>query len=160
MRFASLERGEATWSEDLLLVLERFGYLEEAYFTYSYSPIHQNDGTIGGAFSAVTETTGRVVGERRLRMLRDLAERTTDAQSIAAACTAFAATLGNQSHDIPFALLYIVDTDAGSARLCSSAGLSEDDPRIPQMVSLADADDGWGVAQAVRDGVPIELSDL
>ena len=55
-----LKRGEATWSEDLLLPLERYGYLEEAYFTYSYSPIRAADGRVGGAFTAVFETTERV----------------------------------------------------------------------------------------------------
>ena len=63
-----LECGEASWSEDLLLVVERYGYREEAYFTYSYSPIKHADGTIGGVFSAVNETTARVLGERRLRI--------------------------------------------------------------------------------------------
>ena len=65
-----LKGGEATWSEDLLLPLERYGYLEEAYFTYSYSPIKVADGRVGGAFTAVFETTERVLGERRMRILR------------------------------------------------------------------------------------------
>ena len=34
-----MERGEATVSEDLLLLLERDGYAEECYFSFSYSPI-------------------------------------------------------------------------------------------------------------------------
>ncbi len=62
--------GQASWSEDLLLVVDRYGYREEAYFTYSYSPIKNVDGTIGGVFTAVNETTARVLGERRLRILR------------------------------------------------------------------------------------------
>ena len=72
---AVLERGEASWAEDLLLPMDRYGYLEEAYFTFSYSPIKHADGSIGGVFTAVSETTGRVLGERRLRTLRELAEQ-------------------------------------------------------------------------------------
>jgi hypothetical protein len=53
------ETGQASWSEDLLLVMDRYGYHEEAYFTYSYSPIKHADGTIGGVFTAVNETTAR-----------------------------------------------------------------------------------------------------
>jgi PAS domain-containing protein len=64
--------GEATWSEDLLLVLDRNLPREETYFTFSYSPIRDDDGSIGGIFCACNETTGRVLGERRLRTLRDL----------------------------------------------------------------------------------------
>src|SRR5690348_11373544 len=66
-----LTQGEATWSEDLLLPVDRYGYVEEAYFTYSYSPIKAADGRIGGVFTAVSETTERVLGERRIEILRE-----------------------------------------------------------------------------------------
>ena len=69
-----MERGEATWSENLLLELERNGYPEECYFTFSYSPIRDESGGVGGVFTPVQETTSQVIGERRLRTLRDLAE--------------------------------------------------------------------------------------
>ena len=65
-----LERGEATWSENIMLPLERKGFAEECYFTFSYSPIHDESGGIGGVFTAVTETTQQVLSERRLRTLR------------------------------------------------------------------------------------------
>ena len=76
-----LTRGEATWSDDQLLVLSRGGYPEECYFTFSYSPIRDEDGAVCGVFCAVHETTERVLGERRLRTLAELAERTTDART-------------------------------------------------------------------------------
>ncbi len=65
--------GGATWSVDQLLVLERNGYPEECYFTYSYSPITDESGGVGGVFCAVTETTERVLGERRLATLAEMA---------------------------------------------------------------------------------------
>src|SRR5579883_1897248 len=68
-----IERGEATWSDDQMLPLQRKGFTEECYFTFSYSPIRDEDGAIGGIFTAVAETTERVIGERRLATLRDLA---------------------------------------------------------------------------------------
>ena len=68
-----LASGEATWSEDQLLVIERNGYPEDCYFTFSYSPIHDEAGKIGGVFCAVNETTKRVCKERLLsRQLNDL----------------------------------------------------------------------------------------
>jgi hypothetical protein len=76
-----LATGQATWSDDQLLPLDRNGYLEEAYFTYSYSPIRDEGGKVGGVFSAVNETTLRVVGERRLRTLRELAAQASTAKS-------------------------------------------------------------------------------
>jgi hypothetical protein len=69
-----MRRGEATWSDNLLLELERNGYQEECYFTFSYSPIRDESGGVGGIFTPVQETTSQVIGERRLRTLRDLAE--------------------------------------------------------------------------------------
>ncbi|MBV8820430.1 MAG: PAS domain-containing protein [Acidobacteriaceae bacterium] len=67
-----MDTGIATWANDLLLVVDRFNYAEEAYFTYSYSPIHADDGEICGVFTAVSETTQRVIGERRLKTLSEL----------------------------------------------------------------------------------------
>src|SRR5262249_47191122 len=60
------QTGQATWSEDFLYVLNRNLPCEESYFTFSYSPIRDDDGSIGGIFCACNETTSRVIGERRL----------------------------------------------------------------------------------------------
>src|SRR6478735_6685730 len=65
--------GGATWSADELLILDRNGFPEECYFTYSYSPITDESGGVGGVFCAVTETTEQVVGERRLATLAEMA---------------------------------------------------------------------------------------
>ena len=78
-----LATGEATWDEGLLLFLERSGFPEETYHTFSYSPLHHDDGEVGGMFCVVTEETTRVIGERRLGLLRELgtqlaASQTTD----------------------------------------------------------------------------------
>lgn len=62
--------GTATWSEDQLLMLNRYGQLEEGYFTFSYTPIWESPGTVGGIFIAVNETTQRILSERRERELR------------------------------------------------------------------------------------------
>ena len=70
-----LATGEATWDEGLLLFLERSGFPEETYHTFSYSPLHQDDGSIAGMFCVVTEETDRVIGERRLALLQDLGAR-------------------------------------------------------------------------------------
>ncbi len=64
--------GGATWSADQCLVLDRNGYPEECYFTYSYSPITDESGGVGGVFCAGTETTERVLGERRLATLAEM----------------------------------------------------------------------------------------
>jgi PAS domain S-box-containing protein len=62
---AVMTRGEATWNERVRLDMERHGYLEETYFTWSYSPIPDVHGGVGGLFCAVTEDTPRVFAERQ-----------------------------------------------------------------------------------------------
>ncbi|HEY6922536.1 MAG TPA: PAS domain-containing protein, partial [Steroidobacteraceae bacterium] len=78
---AVLERAESTFDEDLLLIMDRFGYAEETYFTFSYSPIRDIGGKVGGIFCAVTEDTRRVIGERRMRLLREVAAKTSDTRT-------------------------------------------------------------------------------
>ena len=65
--------GEAFWAKDLLFELERYGFPEETYFDVSYDPVRVESGDVGGVYCIVTETTERVVGERRLALLKDLA---------------------------------------------------------------------------------------
>ncbi len=77
-----LEVGQATWDEALLLFLERSGFPEETYHTFSYSPVYNDESRIAGMLCVVTEVTDRVIGERRLRILRDLAARTMGVESV------------------------------------------------------------------------------
>lgn len=69
---AVMTRGEASWNEDHLLPLCRNGKLEESYWTYSYSPVRDVDGTIRGVLTTCSETTGRVVAEREQVRLKGL----------------------------------------------------------------------------------------
>src|SRR3712207_1167977 len=76
-----LDTGVATWDEDLLLFLQRSGYAEETYHTFSYSPLDGDDGAVDGMLCVVTENTERVVGERRMATLRDLAAAIADTRA-------------------------------------------------------------------------------
>ena len=87
-----LRTGAATFSEDLLLIVERAGYPGESHFTFSYSPIRDESGGIGGVFTPVAETTEHVIAERRLRTLRDLA-RASRARDVGDAINSAAETL-------------------------------------------------------------------
>ncbi|MDB5614884.1 MAG: hybrid sensor histidine kinase/response regulator, partial [Devosia sp.] len=58
-------RGEATYQEDMPLVLNRAGFDEQTWFTFSYSPVLDGDDSVGGMFCVVAETTQTVIGERR-----------------------------------------------------------------------------------------------
>ncbi len=73
-----LTTGEATWSSDLFLPIIHNGAVGEHYFTFSYSPIRDEDGAVRGVFCPVTETTARLLGERREQRLRAEADAARD----------------------------------------------------------------------------------
>jgi signal transduction histidine kinase len=98
--------GEAFHASDLLFPLERHGFVEETYFDVSYDPVRDESGAVGGAYCIVTETTARVVGERRLALLKDLAANA--ARSPREACERAIETLAGKP-DVPFALAYLGD---------------------------------------------------
>src|SRR6185503_11234940 len=98
--------GEAFWAKDLLFDLERYGFAEETYFDVSYDPVRVESGAVGGVFCIVTETTERVVGERRLALLRDLATKNANARSERDACLLAVGAL-EQRLDISFAQVHL-----------------------------------------------------
>src|SRR5215471_10718976 len=121
--FERAAAGETSFLENQRMFLDRNGYLEETFFTFSFSPIRDESGGVGGLFHPVTETTSRMISERRARTLRDLAARTSEAQTIEEAFRVAAQALAPSELDLPFALFYLLDHEQGLARLTAQTGL-------------------------------------
>ncbi len=156
-----MSTGEQTSRRDQLLPLDRYGYVEECYFDFSYSPIRDESGGVGGVFVTCMETTGRVLGERRLRTLRDLGARAATAKHDEDACRAAADILAANPADIPFVLLYLLDAARGQARLVATAGISRGGPAAAEVVDLASASsDGWPLAEAMEPGRAVIVDNL
>src|SRR5262245_123426 len=100
-----MQRDEGTYVEAQLLIMERYGYQEETYYTFSYSPVPGDDGRTAGLICANTDDTRRVIGERQLATLRELAARTANARTWQEACTLSAQALATNAQDLPFAFL-------------------------------------------------------
>ncbi len=132
-------RGEATWDEGLLLFLERNGYPEETYHTFSYSPLPDDDGNIGGMLCVVTEETDRVIGERRVGLVRDVAAELAGTKTDAQVFAAVARCLGGGNRDLPFALAYLFDEDGRAAQRLSCSGFDGAHPAAPERIPLDDA---------------------
>ncbi|WP_414472512.1 PAS domain-containing protein [Microvirga sp. M2] len=130
------ERGEATFDRALLLILERNGYPEETYHTFSYSPVLNEDGRVGGVFCAVSEDTDRIISERRLGSLRVLASGLAAADSRKAVLQAAQAGLAANSWDLPFTLTYLFEDD-GTAELAFTTGFSGGHPAAPRSLDPA-----------------------
>jgi signal transduction histidine kinase len=127
--------GEAFWARDLLFLLERHGFPEETYFDVSYDPVRVESGAVGGVYCIVTETTERVIGERRLELLRDLAARNATARTARDACVLAMETLATKPHDIAFALAFL-DDDLQSATPGALEHLAASSPGLVHTLAI------------------------
>jgi PAS domain S-box-containing protein len=153
-----IETGRATWSENLFLLMNRSGYLEETYYTFSYSPIRDEKGRPSGIFNACTETTGRVLGDRRMKTLRDMA---VEARTVTDAARLCAEILGRNPRDIPFALVYLLDDQDEHMHLAAQVGLEPGTPASPLTVDVGEPDDaGWPLARVAGRGLAEVVEDL
>ena len=144
-----LNTGQATWDESLLLFLERSGFPEETYHTFSYSPLDDDDGQITGMLCVVTEITDRIIGERRLATLRDLGVRLAGIRTKSDVLAALTASIGAQTRDLPFLLTYLLDEDRSNLRLASCIGLVPGTQFAPETVARDDDRAIWPAAAAL-----------
>ncbi|MBO9624570.1 MAG: PAS domain S-box protein [Sphingomonas sp.] len=107
----SVWAGEATWNKALRLLLERNGYPEETYHSFSYSPLHEADGSVGGLLCIVTEETEKVITERRLETLRHLGAALVGAADTSMILDAARSVFAANRRDFPFAALRLLDDE-------------------------------------------------
>jgi PAS domain S-box-containing protein len=151
-----LSTGEATWDSALLLFLERSGYTEESYHTFSYSPLYDDAGEVVGFLCVVSEDTDRVISERRMATLRELGSdhnlQPSEERSLESAASLLSANL----RDLPFTMTYLFNDD-GSAQLAAVSGITAGHRVAPQ--ALAEGSSSvWPLAAASRgESVIVDL---
>ena len=153
-----METGEATWDESLQLFLERSGYVEETYHTFSYSPLVDDENLIQGMLCVVKEDTEEVIAARRMATLGDLGTRASDlneAQTIASACRHLAANPGS----LPFTLTYLFEPDGTTARLAGTTGFTDPHPAAPERILVDDPGATWPADRLLR-GESVTVEDL
>jgi signal transduction histidine kinase/DNA-binding response OmpR family regulator len=146
-----IEHGESAFAEAKLLLLDRHGYLEETYWTSSYSPIRDADGVVNGVLVASSDVTARVVGDRRLETVRQLG--TVSAANTGGpeeTCRAAVDVLAANRQAVPFAAMYLIDPDASQARLVASYGINEGTTVSPAGSFMLD--ENPALAKAVSSG--------
>ena len=152
-----LQTGEATWDEALQLFLERSGYPEETYHTFSYSPVYDDDGRVAGMLCVVTEDTLRQISERRIALLGAIGTDVATTKSEDEVFEVLRRHLGHGVPDLPCALAYVA-TDAGATPHCVlRAGFPESHPAAPS--SVAD-DEPWPVAQVLTQASEVTVDDV
>ena len=141
-----LATGTATWDEALLLFLERSGYPEETYHTFSYSPLRDDTGAVVGMLCVVSEDTDRVIGERRMTTLSDLGSDPSVVRTDHEMLEFAGRQLRRNQRDLPFTLTYLFDEDGATARLAGSTGLGHGHPAAPAAIAVGDPTALWPVA--------------
>lgn len=158
-RFAStLGTGMPTGEADLLMPLERSGYLEETFITFSFAALRDAQSRPNGIFCTAIETTARVIADRQLLCLRALAAQGSLAETPAGACQSAVATLEANPRDLPFALLYLIEGGGRRARLAGTVGLAFVPDSVPTLVELTSRGDPWELSTvaAMRSAVAVD----
>jgi signal transduction histidine kinase len=124
-----------TYVESHLLIMERNGYPEETYYTWSYTPIPNDDGANGGIFCANSDDTLRVVGERQFSLLRELSINAAHGRTTQQVCDQCICALATNARDLPFALIYLPDADGSTLTLWGASGISGGHPAAPLSIA-------------------------
>lgn len=151
--------GQASWDETLLLIIERSGYREESYHTFSYSPLADSDERIVGMLCVVMEDTARVIGERQVASLSTLAAHLADCITESEVFAAIAQGLDKQ-RDLPFALVYLFDDRSDTLNLVSRVGIDAEHPAARAQIELDAGDESWPVQQLMATRRALTVDDL
>ena len=157
-----LNEGRQIYAEDLLFLIERRGFIEESYFTFSYSPIPHDEGGVGGIFCACNEETAKILRQRRLKTLNDLSAATRDTRTVGDVFDVCTPILAENSKDIPFSLLYRFQPAAGEARLAGHTGFSDDRHRaLEPVIKLNETGAfGWPLKLAADAAKPVTIENV
>ncbi|HEV2402077.1 MAG TPA: response regulator [Candidatus Sulfotelmatobacter sp.] len=144
-----LETGEATWDEGLRLFLERSGYREETYHTFSYSPLSGDDGKVCGHLCVVSEETDRIIGERRLNTLRSLSAELSQVSTEGDVADVVARVLTENQQDMPFTLTYLFG-ERNQARLACRTGIPAGHPAAPEHIDFRSEKRVWPLEEILN----------
>ena len=156
--FHQARAGATSFLDNQRMFLFRNGYLEEAFFTFSLSPIRDESGGVGGVFLPVIETTASTLSERRTRLLCDLSGRLGEARTTAEVYARAVETFAEHPFDLPFVLLYEVIPGGEAYRLAGHVGLAAQTASALAVLP-SDPDAPWPAAALCEHG-PILLEDV
>lgn len=146
-----LQGGKPFYAQELLVLLERKEFSEETYWTFSYNPAPNDEGSVGGIFCACSEVTKSVLGQRRLKTIKDIADSTIRVETVGEASQLASAVLGHNSDDIPFSLIYLLNAEETKASLLGKSGELPEEMALPELnFHQPENIDIWRLAE-VRD---------
>ncbi len=131
--------GEGSYIENLRMFLDRYGYLEEAFMTFSFSPIRDESGDVGGLFHPITETTDKMLGSRRTQTLGTLSTHLGVAQSMTQIGERLIEAYPDYELDLPFLLFYEMKEEGRQAQLLCAAGIPSGSSASPSHLDFTAA---------------------
>ena len=153
--------GNTRFLENQRIFLDRYGYKEETFFTFSFSPILDESGAVGGLFHPVIELTQQILSERRLNILHTVANHTVNARTAEEASALILNCLKDFALDIPFVLLYSIAADGKQANLDGSVGIEGDSPLAPANINLEEhALKSWPFTEVIQNGKALLVEKL
>jgi len=160
--FSRGQQGEGTYINDQRMFLDRYGYLEEAWMTFSFAPIRDESGGVGGIFHPITETTVKMLSARRTQELRDLGEAIGKVKSLTEIGRVTTDKYQDYLLDIPFLMMYEIDHKEGKAKLISNAGIAAESVMAPEFMDLntENANTSWPISAMLDTGDIFEVDDL
>ncbi|PJJ79265.1 ATP-binding protein [Mucilaginibacter auburnensis] len=147
--FTRGQHGEGTYINDQRMFLDRYGYLEESWMTFSFAPIRDETGNVGGIFHPITETTVKMLSGRRTQTLRDLGAAINKAKTVEDIGRLTEGRYADFNLDLPFLLFY--QYNEGKASLISASGLTPGIPIVPTEIIII-ADESWPLAGSLASG--------
>ncbi|MEJ0034304.1 MAG: ATP-binding protein [Bacteroidota bacterium] len=117
-----MEKDQGTYAESQLLLMERNGYPEETYYTFSYTPIPGDNGGTEGMICANTDDTERIISQRQLETLTALAQNLTDTKSNQEIISRVIEVLKKNPWDFPFALFRTINGTKAVLTLSTELG--------------------------------------
>ena len=155
-----IQHGQATYDEDLFLLLERSGFAEESYHTFSYSPLPDDDSNIGGLLCIVVEDTNRYIAERRLTVLRETAAQIANTRDVNELLAAIGRCICANLYDLPFSLIYLMEPNSTQARLVASTGIDPGHPGAPSVIDTEKPSQSWPIGEVLAQSEVIVIDDL
>jgi PAS domain S-box-containing protein len=155
-KFSRGEQGEGTYITDQRMFLDRYGYLEESFMTFSFAPIRDESGGIGGIFHPITETTEKMLSVRRTQVLRDLGASLGKAKNVQDIGDVTASQYDAYELDLPFMLFYELKDD--QLQLINSSGLEAGSELAPLSFSVKDKI--WPIGEVIAQEETLVVADL
>ncbi|WP_239021020.1 PAS domain-containing sensor histidine kinase [Pontibacter arcticus] len=156
-----IKNGQTVYEEALRLVLQRKGFLEETYWTFSYSPAYNDAGKIEGVFCACFEVTKSVVTQRRLKTMKDISDTMAQVKTQEQACETACIVLRDNQADIPFGLIYLLNSDGTEARLMGQTGTKLPPANALKIdIGSSVAEDMWQLNKVFIERQPILLESM